>query len=78
MCLLLFSFTISKRMFLQILGLLLYFNMNVEVFTIFYFPKKVNFLPQKLAFLVVGFFKKMNTACDSRFDPKVTGSLVMR
>ena len=33
---------------MQVLGLLLYFIINVEVFTYFHFSKKINFSPQKL------------------------------
>ena len=59
-CLLLFSFIISKCRFTHILGLFLYFIMNIEVFTVFLFSKKGWLLATKLIFLVAGYLKKMN------------------
>ena len=47
-------------MFIQILGLLLYFIMKIEVFIAFYFSKKFNFQSQKLVSLVIVYLKKMD------------------
>ena len=53
LCPLLFSI-ISKRMFMQILGLLPYFIMNVEVFNVFFiFQKSLTFSRKVLYFWIL-------------------------
>ena len=54
LCPLLFSIIISKRMFMQILGLLPYFIMNVEVFNVFFiFQKSLTFSRKVLYFWIL-------------------------
>ena len=62
MCLLLLSFIISKRMFVQMFGLLLYFTLKVELFPVFYiFQKSVTFSHKNLYSLLLDILKKMNS-----------------
>ena len=56
--LLLFSFIISKRTFMKILWLLLYFITNKEVFTIFYFRNWLTFRYKNLYSLLRWIFEK--------------------
>ena len=66
--LLLFSFNLSNHMFMQRFGAIaVFYYEHWTIYTFFYFFKKVNFLPRKLVFLVVGYLKTMNPGSSALF-----------